>query len=52
MFKLFKKKAENKACDAAKIPQHIAFIFDVKLRWAEARGLPQLMGHKAGISNF
>lgn len=52
MFKLFKKKAENKACDVAKIPQHIAFICDGNRRWAEARGLPPLMGHKAGISNF
>ena len=51
MFHLFKKKqtAQNKP---TKIPQHIAFICDGNRRWAENRGLPPLMGHKAGISNF
>ena len=51
MFKLFKKK-EPVAESAKKIPQHIAFICDGNRRWAEARGLPPLMGHRAGISNF
>ena len=51
MFKLFKKKqaVEN---TAAKVPQHIAFICDGNRRWAEQRGLPPLMGHQAGITNF
>jgi len=51
MFKLFKKK-EPVAESAKKIPQHIAFICDGNRRWAEARGLPPLMGHRAGIANF
>ena len=51
MFKLFKKK-EEKAVEAPKIPKHIAFICDGNRRWAEARGLPPLAGHKAGITNF
>lgn len=52
MLSLFKKK-EKKALDSAvKTPQHIAFICDGNRRWAEARGLPPLAGHKAGISNF
>ncbi len=51
MFNLFKKKVkESKTIQ--KIPQHIAFICDGNRRWAENRGLPPLMGHKAGISNF
>ena len=51
MLNIFKKKTEpiNKP---TKIPQHIAFICDGNRRWAENRGLPPLMGHKAGISNF
>lgn len=51
MFKLFKKKQVATA-DNIKIPQHIAFICDGNRRWAEMRGLPPLMGHQAGISNF
>ena len=50
MFKIFKKKTV--APVTTKIPKHIAFICDGNRRWAEARGLPPLMGHKAGISNF
>ncbi len=52
MFKLFKKK-QSQATDApVRVPAHIAFICDGNRRWAEMRGLPPLMGHKAGISNF
>lgn len=52
MLKLFKKKKESQSKETAKLPQHIAFICDGNRRWAEAHGLPPLMGHKAGISNF
>lgn len=52
MFKLFKKKNMPVALDASKVPQHIAFICDGNRRWAEMRGMPPLMGHRAGISNF
>lgn len=51
MFKLFKKKTDNKITPVA-VPQHIAFICDGNRRWAEMRGLPPLMGHQAGIANF
>ncbi len=50
MFKLFKKKSQNTI--PAAVPQHIAFICDGNRRWAEMRGLPPLLGHQAGISNF
>ena len=30
------------------IPQHVAIIMDGNGRWAQARGLPRSMGHKAG----
>ena len=51
MFNIFKKKI-IKSDTPAKIPQHIAFICDGNRRWAEKRGLPPLMGHRAGIRNF
>lgn len=51
MFRIFKKKQSGQT-QPTKIPQHIAFICDGNRRWAEQRGLPPLMGHKAGISNF
>jgi len=50
MLKLFSKKHKDVA--PAVVPKHIAFICDGNRRWAEARGLPPLMGHKAGIANF
>lgn len=52
MFKLFKKQAEKQTVVSSVVPQHIAFICDGNRRWAENRGLPPLMGHQAGISNF
>lgn len=52
MFKFLKKKQSNVSAADVPVPQHIAFICDGNRRWAEKRGLPPLMGHKAGISNF
>src|SRR3972149_557685 len=37
--------------DAHKIPQHVAIIMDGNGRWAKSRGLPRLMGHRAGMEN-
>jgi undecaprenyl diphosphate synthase len=34
------------------IPVHIAIIMDGNGRWAKARGLPRLAGHKAGTENL
>lgn len=31
------------------IPRHIAVIMDGNGRWAEARGLPRIAGHRAGV---
>lgn len=33
---------------SAEVPQHIAIIMDGNGRWAQARGLPRVMGHKRG----
>ena len=34
------------------IPSHVAIIMDGNGRWAQSRGLPRLMGHKAGTENL
>ncbi|HRN50029.1 MAG TPA: isoprenyl transferase [Anaerolineales bacterium] len=34
------------------VPQHIAIIMDGNGRWAKARGLPRLAGHRAGTENL
>ncbi|HET9493109.1 MAG TPA: polyprenyl diphosphate synthase [Chloroflexia bacterium] len=33
-------------------PQHVAIIMDGNGRWARRRGLPRLMGHRAGTENI
>jgi len=35
-----------------KIPEHVAIIMDGNGRWASARGLPRLAGHRAGTENL
>lgn len=35
-----------------KIPTHVAIIMDGNGRWALARGLPRLLGHRAGTENL
>ena len=35
--------------DLTKLPRHIAVIMDGNGRWARRRGLPRVLGHKAGI---
>jgi len=34
------------------LPQHVAIIMDGNGRWAQARGLPRLAGHRAGVENL
>ncbi|MHB8625362.1 MAG: isoprenyl transferase [Aggregatilineales bacterium] len=36
----------------ARIPYHVAIIMDGNGRWAKSRGLPRLMGHRAGVENL
>ena len=44
---------ESRRCpdglDPARLPGHIAVIMDGNGRWAKARGLPRVMGHRAGV---
>ena len=35
-----------------KVPTHVAIIMDGNGRWAQARGLPRLAGHRAGTENI
>lgn len=36
----------------SKVPRHVAIIMDGNGRWARARGLPRLAGHRAGTNNI
>ena len=44
-------KDKNKQ-ETAKMPRHVAIIMDGNGRWAKARGLPRLEGHRAGTENL
>lgn len=37
--------------DSNRIPRHVAIIMDGNGRWAKAKGLPRVAGHKAGVDN-
>jgi undecaprenyl diphosphate synthase len=36
--------------DMARLPRHVAIIMDGNGRWAKARGLPRVEGHRAGVA--
>ena len=38
--------------DPARIPRHIAIIMDGNGRWAQKRGLPRALGHRAGAETL
>lgn len=38
--------------DANKMPKHIAIIMDGNGRWAQKRGLPRVLGHRAGADTL
>ncbi|MAR51751.1 MAG: isoprenyl transferase [Propionibacteriaceae bacterium] len=35
--------------DSERLPRHLAVIMDGNGRWAQSRGLPRAMGHRAGV---
>ena len=45
-------KKKSPETEFTRIPEHIAIIMDGNGRWAAARGLPRLAGHKAGTENL
>lgn len=38
--------------DPNRLPKHVAIIMDGNGRWAQARGLPRSMGHRAGVESL
>ena len=38
--------------DPHRMPNHIAVIMDGNGRWAKAKGLPRVMGHRAGVESL
>ncbi|MFA5138935.1 MAG: isoprenyl transferase [Elusimicrobiota bacterium] len=42
---------KNKELDPKRIPRHVAIIMDGNGRWAKARGLPRVAGHRAGVES-
>jgi len=43
---------DNDTPPGSKIPTHVAIIMDGNGRWALSRGLPRLVGHRAGTENL
>lgn len=43
------KEVIDSGIDYQKLPRHIAIIMDGNGRWAQKRGLPRTMGHRAGV---
>ncbi len=44
--------SKNKEKLPKRVPRHVAMIMDGNGRWALARGLPRLAGHRAGTENL
>jgi undecaprenyl diphosphate synthase len=44
--------AKKSTVSRPRIPTHVAIIMDGNGRWAIARGLPRLVGHRAGTENL
>ena len=44
--------AKKTAASRPQVPTHVAIIMDGNGRWALARGLPRLVGHRAGTENL
>ncbi|MBN2900529.1 MAG: undecaprenyl diphosphate synthase family protein, partial [Limosilactobacillus mucosae] len=41
--------ADEPQLDMSRIPAHVAIIMDGNGRWAQARHLPRVAGHKQGM---
>ncbi len=44
----WRERAQERGIDLGRLPRHIAMIMDGNGRWAQARGLPRLVGHANG----
>ena len=45
---LFNRKKENVQFNKELLPKHVAIIMDGNGRWAKKRGVPRIVGHRAG----
>ena len=45
-------KLDIRDIPAERIPRHIAVIMDGNGRWAKKRGMPRLVGHRAGMESL
>lgn len=45
------KRRPETELSPTQIPKHVAIIMDGNGRWARSRGLPRVMGHRAGIQS-
>ena len=45
---LWYRKARRMLLDSTQLPRHVAIIMDGNGRWAQARGLPRVEGHRQG----
>ena len=43
--------AKDVTVDASRLPKHVAVIMDGNGRWAKARHLPRIAGHRAGVES-
>ena len=50
MFRFFKRKHNKKAILSSR-PDHVAVIMDGNGRWANARGMTRVAGHKQGVNS-
>ena len=46
------QKPDIRDIPAERIPRHIAVIMDGNGRWAKKRGMPRLVGHRAGLESL
>jgi undecaprenyl diphosphate synthase len=44
--------SEQRSQSIENVPNHVAIIMDGNGRWAKARGLPRIAGHRAGTENL
>ncbi len=44
-------RPEPDTVDLTRLPRHVAIIMDGNGRWANARGLPRVIGHRTGIKS-
>lgn len=55
LLKIWPRNKENKmpkSINSDRIPEHIAIIMDGNGRWAQKKGMPRAVGHRAGVESL